>query len=91
MDIDDVSVLAFLRKLPGLSDPAKVTTYQVACRARSGADYMAVVEVHDRGPGDPYRFTVVAFNKDDPSKVTSSNPFPDVETTLATTRYSELD
>ena len=93
-DLDDVDLKALkvLRELPGLQhDPARVRTYEVTRSGKNG-DYTAVVKVFDHGPhGEPYsRFMALAFNEDTDTG-TSSNPFPEIESALASLHWEKLD
>lgn len=88
---DDLLVIEMLNKLPHLSTARKVSTFRVTRNADIGAAYTVVVTVEDRGASGPDRFTAIACRQDNPQRATSSNPFPDVQTVLATLHWSTLD
>jgi hypothetical protein len=92
MEADDIDVLNLLRETSGLSNPAKVTVYDVRRHGKNGRTYEVIVHVHDLGPDShPARFSVVAADKHDPGRRASSNFLPDVKQALETIRWSELD
>jgi hypothetical protein len=92
MDAEDIDVLNLLRETSGLSNPAKVTVFDVSRHSKDGHSYEVIVHVHDHGPDSHSgRFSAVVFHKHDPSRRVSSGLFPDIATALAKLRWSELD
>jgi len=92
MDADDIDVLNLLRDTTGLSNPAKVTIFDVKRHGQNGRTYEAIVHVHDLGPhSHPERFSAVISDKHDPTRRISSNFYPDVKEALAKLRWSDLD
>ena len=92
MEADDIDVLKLLRDISGLSNPAKVTIFDVSRHAKTGRKYQIIVHVHDLGPDShPERFSAVVFDKHDSSRRVASDFFPDIATALAKLRWSELD
>jgi hypothetical protein len=92
MDADDIDVLNLLRDTTGLSNPVKVTIFDVKRHAQGGRTYEVIVHVHDLGPhSHPERFSAVISDKHDPSRRISSSFYPDVKEALAKLRWSDLD
>ena len=91
MEADDIDVLNLLRSTTGLSNPAKVTVFDLT-RHTHGRTYQVIVHIHDLGPNShPERFSAVASDKHDPSRRISSGFFPDVKQALDELRWSQLD
>ncbi len=91
MEADDIDVLNLLRNTTGLSNPAKVTLFDVT-RHTHGRTYQVIVHIHDLGPDShPARFSAVAYDKLDPSRRVSCGFFPDVRQALEELKWSQID
>ncbi len=83
------AVIAYLNKLPKLSDAAHVTTFKCYRETRDGGTQEVTVEILDAGPeveGDRYRCVARSDGK-----AASGNPADRVEVVLSSVHWWNLD
>ena len=84
------AVIAYLNKLPRLSEAAHVTTFK--CYRKTADERMqeVTVEIHDAVPEvEGARYSCVA--RSDDGKAASGNPADRVEVVLSSVHWSDLD
>ncbi len=90
MNVDEVLDLRKHLDRHGISEVTEVTLFRGQKSRHDGTSAEIQIEVHDGGPdAGESRWHVVATADD--GRVATGNPAPDLETSLSTTRWSELD
>ena len=71
------------------SELSRVTIFKGSRRRSDGNDRELTIEIWDDGPDNPFRWMVTA--EDDEGHHAEGNPGSDLETTMATVHWHDLD